>query len=57
VGWPLILGSLWALAPYAFFVVLLVWRTGREDRTLRASLDGYAAYAARTRYRLAPGVW
>lgn len=56
-GWPLILDSLWALAPYGLYVVLLVWRTGREDRMLRRTLDGYAGYASRTRYRLAPGVW
>lgn len=56
-GWPLILGSLWALIPYGLFAMLLVWRTGREDRTLRTALEGYEDYAGRTKYRLAPGLW
>jgi len=54
---PLILGSLWALIPAvaggaAFFV-----RTALEDRTLQLELKGYAAYAARVRYRLVPGLF
>jgi len=36
---------------------LLVVRTALEDRTLRTALAGYADYAARVRYRLAPGIW
>lgn len=56
-GWPLILGSLWAYLPLAGLAVLLVWRTGREDRTLHADLAGYAEYATRIRYRLLPHVW
>jgi protein-S-isoprenylcysteine O-methyltransferase Ste14 len=35
----------------------IVVRTGFEDRMLRADLPGYAEYAARTPYRLVPGVW
>jgi len=57
LGIPLILGSLWALVPAvaggaAFFV-----RTTLEDRTLLLELKGYAAYAARVRYRLIPGLF
>lgn len=51
------LGSLWALVPAAITSVLLVARTALEDRTLRAELPGYAAYAERVRWRLLPGVW
>jgi protein-S-isoprenylcysteine O-methyltransferase Ste14 len=54
---PLALGSLWALIPGVATCALLVVRTALEDRTLRAELDGYSDYAARVRYRLAPGVW
>ena len=36
---------------------LLVVRTALEDRTLRTALAGHADYAARVRYRLAPGIW
>lgn len=60
IGFPataLILGSGWALLPAALLVVLFVWRTGREDATLQQELAGYADYAAKTRYRLLPGVW
>jgi protein-S-isoprenylcysteine O-methyltransferase Ste14 len=54
---PPILGSGWAYAPVALSVALLVWRTAREDRTLREELPGYEEYTRQTRYRLLPGVW
>lgn len=57
VATALVLGSLWALALSGVLAVLLVWRTVLEDRTLRRELPGYAEYAARTRYRLLPGLW
>jgi protein-S-isoprenylcysteine O-methyltransferase Ste14 len=60
MGFPataLILGSAWALLPMALIVALFVWRTAREDRTLRQELAGYEDYARITRYRLLPGVW
>jgi len=56
-GMPLALGSLWAYVPTGMLVLLLIWRTGMEDRTLRNELAGYLEYAQRTRYRLLPGVW
>jgi protein-S-isoprenylcysteine O-methyltransferase Ste14 len=57
VATPLVLGSLWALAFTGVLIVLFVWRTVLEDRTLRNELPGYQEYAARTRYRLLPKVW
>lgn len=54
---PPVLGSLWALIPAVTIAVLFVVRTALEDRTLQAELPGYADYAARTRYRLLPGLW
>lgn len=54
---PMALASLWAAIPAMLMVGLFLYRTAREDRTLRAELDGYAAYAQRVRYRLLPGVW
>lgn len=60
IGLPataLIPGSAWALVPAALIVVAFVWRTAREDAVLQSELDGYGAYAARTPYRLIPGVW
>jgi len=57
LGVPLLLGSRWALLPGVLAAVLLVVRTALEDRTQRTALEGYADYAARVRYRLAPGIW
>jgi protein-S-isoprenylcysteine O-methyltransferase Ste14 len=37
--------------------VLLGLRAGIEERALIAGLPGYGDYAARVRYRLAPGLW
>lgn len=54
---PLVLGSLWTYIPSVITVLLLVVRTGLEDRTLQAELPGYAEYTAAVRYRLVPGVW
>jgi len=36
---------------------VLVLRTRMEDEMLLDGLPGYREYAARTRYRLLPGVW
>ena len=56
-GVPLFLGSRWGLAPAAAHLVLVVFRTALEDRTLRRELPGYDEYASRTRWRLLPGAW
>jgi len=56
-GYPLILGSWWGLAATAPYVLLFLVRTALEDRTLQEELPGYRDYAARTRYRLLPGIW
>ena len=54
---PLVGGSVWALAESGILSLLFVWRTAHEDRALRRELPGYEDFAARTRYRLVPGVW
>lgn len=54
---PLLLGSLWAFLPAVLANLLMVARTYLEDRDLRAELPGYAEYARRVRFRLAPGLW
>jgi protein-S-isoprenylcysteine O-methyltransferase Ste14 len=51
------LGSWLAAAICWFGMPILLWRTGKEDRMLRAELPGYAEYAARVTWRLLPGVW
>jgi len=57
IAMPLALGSWWALLPVIAIVPALVWRLVDEERVLRRDLPGYAAYCARVRYRLVPGIW
>lgn len=59
LGWggPLALGSWWAALPHLVVIVFFVRRAALEDRMLQQELEGYAAYAARVRYRLLPGLW
>ena len=54
---PVALGSLYALIPVAFCVVIMIVRTYLEDKTLHKELEGYAEYAQKTKYRLLPGIW
>ncbi|MBW2462261.1 MAG: isoprenylcysteine carboxylmethyltransferase family protein [Deltaproteobacteria bacterium] len=54
---PLAVGSRYALIPAAVSIIILVLRTHLEDRTLHGELPGYPEYAAKTRYRLVPGIW
>jgi protein-S-isoprenylcysteine O-methyltransferase Ste14 len=56
-GVALALGSGWALLPAVLVAAVLVVRTRLEDATLQRELPGYAAFAARVRYRWIPGVW
>lgn len=57
LGTVLMLGSPWALLPFALEMAVLVARTRLEDQLLQAQLPGYAAYARQVRYRLLPGIW
>lgn len=60
VGMPataLILGSAWSIIPMALIMILFVWRTAQEDRTLQGELAGYSDYAKATPYRLMPRIW
>jgi protein-S-isoprenylcysteine O-methyltransferase Ste14 len=57
VGVALALGSVVALAPVVVVILILAYRTLREEQTLGNELPGYAAYMDRVRYRWAPGVW
>jgi protein-S-isoprenylcysteine O-methyltransferase Ste14 len=54
---PLMLGSVWAWLPIGGLLLVTGARTAFEDRTLRAELAGYQAYAQVVRYRLVPGVF
>ena len=57
LSFPLILGSWWAFVPMGLMPPLLVFRTAKEDATLRAELAGYEEFTHQTRYRLIAGVW
>src|SRR5262249_37171945 len=54
----LTLGS-WLAAALVVMVSLpfLLYRAITEDRILQVELAGYSDYAARVRWRLAPGIW
>jgi protein-S-isoprenylcysteine O-methyltransferase Ste14 len=54
---PILLSSRWTWIPAFLTILLLVIRTGLEDKTLRAELPGYQQYADIVRYRLLPGIW
>ena len=54
---PIMLGSWWALIAGGLSAGLFLLRTGLEDRTLQAELEGYREYAGRVRSRLVPGIW
>ena len=57
LAFPLQINSYWAFVPAAVGAGLLLIRTAIEDRVLTAELPGYRDYAARTRWRLIPGVF
>lgn len=57
LGAPLLLGSWYGLAAAPLLVAVIGWRVVMEERVLTAELAGYAAYAARVRYRLIPLIW
>ena len=57
VGLALWLGSYAAALTAVVPVALMVLRLRLEERVLQRELPGYAAYAARVRHRLVPGVW
>jgi len=54
---PLILGSWYALIPFAFYPIIMVVRIRGEEKLLTAELSGYEAYKKKVRYRMIPFVW
>ncbi len=57
IGFPLLLGSMWSIIPVSVLIILQLIRTAMEDATLKKELNGYTAYAAKTRYKIVPYVW
>jgi protein-S-isoprenylcysteine O-methyltransferase Ste14 len=54
---PFLLGSLWALIPNIFIIILIFIRTGLEDKTLAEELAGYKDFQKQVKYRLLPFFW
>ena len=54
---PLVMGSWYALIPFALYPVLMVIRVLDEEKLLTAELAGYEAYKGKVRYRLIPFIW
>ena len=54
---PLVMGSWYALIPFALYPVLMVIRIKDEEKLLTAELAGYEEYKRKVRYRMIPFVW
>lgn len=54
---PLVLGSWWALIPFAFYPAIIVSRLKDEEVLLTRELAGYAEYKEKVRYRIIPFIW
>ena len=54
---PFMLEAMWTLVPALAIVIALIIRTALEDKMLMKEMDGYAAYSAKTPWRLFPAIW
>ena len=54
---PLILGSWYALIPFALYPVIMVVRIHGEEKLLTAELSGYEEYTRKVKYRMIPFIW
>ena len=54
---PLVMGSWYALIPFAFYPLLMVVRILDEEKLLTAELAGYEEYKKKVKYRLIPFIW
>lgn len=54
---PLILGSFYALIPFAFYPVIIAIRIIDEEKLLTKELSGYDEYKKKVKYRLIPFIW
>ena len=54
---PLILGSWYALIPFALYPVIMVIRIHGEEKLLTAELSGYEEYTRKVKFRLIPFIW
>jgi protein-S-isoprenylcysteine O-methyltransferase Ste14 len=56
-GFPLAIGSQYALILGLLLIPFMMLRTYLEDCTLQKELAGYKQFTQKTRYRLFPGIW
>ena len=54
---PLVLGSWFALIPFAFYPVIIAARVKDEEELLTQELAGYEDYKKKVKYRLLPFIW
>ena len=54
---PVVLGSWYALIPFAFYPAIIILRLKDEEALLTRELPGYAAYQQKVKYRLLPFIW
>lgn len=54
---PLVLGSWYALIPFAFYPAAIVIRLKDEEDLLTRELPGYPEYKQKVKYRIIPFVW
>ena len=54
---PLVMGSWYALIPFAVYPALMVIRIRGEEKLLTAELAGYEDYKKKVRFRLIPFIW
>ena len=54
---PLVMGSWYALIPFAFYPLLMVVRILDEEKLLSAELSGYDEYKKKVKYRMIPFIW
>ena len=54
---PLVLGSWWALIPFAFYPAIIISRLKDEGELLTRELAGYEEYKEKVKYRIIPFIW
>ena len=54
---PLVLGSWWALIPFAFYPAIIISRLKDEEELLTRELAGYKEYKEKVKYRIIPFIW
>ena len=54
---PIVLGSLYSLAIFLFYHLIIAKRIKHEEKFLEENLDGYCEYKEKVKYRLIPFIW